>query len=58
MIVRNNSRSPYMHVLSESLQGVLPSGIDASEVAWLEECQPPESFVVQRGPYRGQIVKN
>ncbi|XP_074557432.1 plant cysteine oxidase 4-like isoform X2 [Curcuma longa] len=42
----------------KSRKSVLPSGMDASEVAWLEECQPPESFVVQRGPYRGQIVKN
>lgn len=42
----------------EFLEGVLPSGVDASEVAWLEECQPPESFVVHRGPYRGQIVNN
>ncbi|XP_042453050.1 plant cysteine oxidase 4-like isoform X2 [Zingiber officinale] len=48
----------YFKKSRKSSSGVLPSGIDASEVAWLEECQPPESFVVQRGPYKGQIVKN
>ncbi|CAD5165558.1 unnamed protein product [Musa acuminata subsp. malaccensis] len=38
--------------------GVLPSGIKASDVIWLEECQPPESFIVRRGPYKGQIVNS
>ncbi|CAL9173371.1 unnamed protein product [Musa hybrid cultivar] len=40
----------------KDLSGVLPSAIRSSEVAWLEECQPPESFIIRRGPYRGQIV--
>ncbi|RZR73524.1 hypothetical protein BHM03_00025255 [Ensete ventricosum] len=39
--------------------GVSPSGIiKASDVIWLEECQPPESFIVRRGPYKGQIVNS
>ncbi|XP_074566123.1 plant cysteine oxidase 4-like isoform X2 [Curcuma longa] len=48
----------YFKKSRKSSSGVLPSGVDASKVAWLEECQPPESFVVHRGPYRGQIVNN
>ncbi|KAG8635458.1 plant cysteine oxidase 4 isoform X1 [Manihot esculenta] len=32
-------------------------GIEPSEVAWLEETQPPESFVVQRGVYKGPNIR-
>ncbi|KAK9268267.1 hypothetical protein L1049_010710 [Liquidambar formosana] len=41
----------------------LPGGIDQlcgikpSEVAWLEEIQPPENLVVRRGQYRGPIIR-
>ncbi|GLT72698.1 hypothetical protein SLA2020_446070 [Shorea laevis] len=32
-------------------------GMNASEVAWLEEIQPPENLVVCRGQYRGPIIR-
>lgn len=32
-------------------------GIEPSEVAWLEETQPPENFVVQRGLYKGPNIR-
>ncbi|KAK9088900.1 hypothetical protein Scep_027982 [Stephania cephalantha] len=34
------------------------SGISASEVVWLEENQPPDSFVVRRGVYKGPIIRS
>lgn len=58
LVDHNVSRWCYICALFEFLEGVLPNGVDASKVAWLEECQPSESFVVHRGPYRGQIVNN
>ncbi|XP_076908328.1 plant cysteine oxidase 4-like [Bidens hawaiensis] len=45
-----------------SLGGNLPFNIEAdgvtwSEVAWLEESQPPDDFVIQRGQYTGRAIK-
>ncbi|WOL11031.1 plant cysteine oxidase 4 [Canna indica] len=48
----------YFKKSRKSSPGILPNGLEATKVAWLEECQPPESFVIRRGPYRGQIVEN
>ncbi|EHA8592196.1 putative Plant cysteine oxidase 4 [Cocos nucifera] len=38
------------------LSSILPSGMKASEVAWLERYQPPDSFVIRRGLYKGPEV--
>ncbi|KAI7724466.1 hypothetical protein M8C21_015381 [Ambrosia artemisiifolia] len=45
-----------------SLGGNLPCNIEVdgvtwSEVAWLEESQPPDDFVIQRGQYKGRAIK-
>uniref|UniRef100_A0A6N2KGG4 cysteine dioxygenase n=1 Tax=Salix viminalis TaxID=40686 RepID=A0A6N2KGG4_SALVM len=32
-------------------------GIEPSEIAWLEETQPPENFAVQRGLYKGRAIR-
>ncbi|KAJ8616498.1 hypothetical protein MRB53_035870 [Persea americana] len=36
---------------------VQSSGISVSELAWLEEFQPPENFVVRRGVYKGPVIR-
>ncbi|KAJ3695748.1 hypothetical protein LUZ60_001125 [Juncus effusus] len=41
---------------NKDLNGVLPSGMEAAEVTWLEEYQPPDSFVIRRGLYKGPVV--
>ncbi|PKU72656.1 plant cysteine oxidase 5 [Dendrobium catenatum] len=41
----------------EIIDGELLNGIDDSEVAWLEEYQPPDSFVIRRGLYKGPAIK-
>ncbi|BFG27939.1 hypothetical protein CerSpe_142130 [Prunus speciosa] len=32
-------------------------GTEPSEVAWLEEIQPPENFIVRRGVYKGPTIR-
>ncbi|XP_020100708.1 plant cysteine oxidase 4-like isoform X3 [Ananas comosus] len=41
---------------SKPQSGDLPSEINASDVTWLEEYQPPDSFVIRRGLYKGPVI--
>ncbi|KAF8391221.1 hypothetical protein HHK36_023523 [Tetracentron sinense] len=48
----------YRKSLIKDLPGIAQSSeIEASEVAWLEEFQPPENFAVQRGRYKGRVIR-
>lgn len=41
----------------EYAESILPEGMSASDVDWLEEYQPPDSFVIRRGLYKGPALK-
>ncbi|KAI3465847.1 hypothetical protein Pfo_022510 [Paulownia fortunei] len=32
-------------------------GVTISEITWLEECQPPDDFMIRRGKYKGRVIK-
>lgn len=38
-------------------ENILADTMDASEVVWLEEYQPPDSFIIRRGVYKGPALK-
>lgn len=48
---------PKDDVSEEDFEGILPEGMRVSEVSWLEEHQPPDSFVIRRGLYKGPALR-
>lgn len=50
--------SYFRRIPRRNLEGVDSlCGVNPSKVAWLEEIEPPENFVVRRGQYRGPIIR-
>ncbi|KAM0939621.1 putative cysteamine dioxygenase [Dioscorea sansibarensis] len=48
--------SYFRKVSKKDPPAVLSNGIKEAELAWLEECQPPDSFVIRRGLYKGRAI--
>ncbi|KAK8940267.1 hypothetical protein KSP40_PGU000098 [Platanthera guangdongensis] len=43
--------------LGNTSDGSIMDGVHESEIAWLEEYHPPDSFVIRRGLYKGPAIK-
>ncbi|KAL5997855.1 hypothetical protein ACLOJK_008787 [Asimina triloba] len=50
-------KSPRKDLPDDLVDGIIESTGIETEVVWLEEFQPPDSFVVQRGVYKGRTIK-
>lgn len=42
---------------ADIVEAVLATGVKPSEFSWLEEYQPPDSFVIRRGSYKGRPIR-